>query len=250
VAESAKDKHRFELAHAARLAVAGELTASIAHEINQPLGAIQSNVAAAAMILDNGASRDELQQILEDIRRDNLRASHVIVQLRKLFDKHEVERRIVALGGALADMEMVLRAEALRRRVDLRTAVEDPDASVLGDRVQIQQVLINLVLNAMDAVAGQPDGRRQITVTLSSMRGTASIEVADTGRGIDGAHLARLFDSFFSTKPSGIGLGLSIVRTIVEAHGGTVQAQNRPSGGAAFRVELPVAVDPAKLEVA
>lgn len=249
-AENAVDKHRFELAHAARLAVAGELTASIAHEINQPLGAIQSNVAAAALILDKGAAKDELHQILEDIRRDNLRASNVIVQLRKLFDKHEVERLVVDLGDALADIQIVLRAEAVRRGVELTVTDRSPEARVLGDRVQMQQVLINLVMNAMDAVAGQPDGRRRVNVVHSRIDDSAWIEVTDTGHGIADDHLTKLFDSFFSTKPSGIGLGLSIVRTLVEAHGGTVTAQNRRSGGASFRVAFPVVAMSSKLEVA
>ena len=251
MAELAVDKHRFELAHASRLAVAGELTASIAHEINQPLGAILSNVSAARLILESSAiETEELGQILEDIRRDDVRASDVIRQLRKLFEKHEVERAVIDLNEAALEMAIVLRAEARRRQVDLVVREWSGDVNVVGDRIQIQQVLINLVLNAMDAVAGQMEGQRVIVVSVMKSGDTASIEVSDTGHGIKEENRARLFDSFFSTKPAGIGLGLSIVRTLVESHGGSVRAENRPGGGAVFRVELPASENVNRLEAA
>jgi signal transduction histidine kinase len=251
VAELSVDKHRFELAHASRLAVAGELTASIAHEINQPLGAILSNVAAASLILESGAMQpEELRQILEDIRRDDVRASDVIRQLRKLFEKHEVERTAVDLNEAAVEMAIVLRAEAKRRRVELVVREASGDVGVIGDRIQIQQVLINLVLNAMDAVAEQREGQRIVTVAVTKADDTAAVEVSDTGHGIREEDRAKLFDSFFSTKAAGIGLGLSIVRTLVESHGGRVWAENRAGGGAVFRVELPAAQGIRRLEVA
>jgi C4-dicarboxylate-specific signal transduction histidine kinase len=251
MAELSVDKHRFELAHASRLAVAGELTASIAHEINQPLGAILSNVAAASLILESGAMQpEELRQILEDIRRDDVRASDVIRQLRKLFEKHEVERTAVDLNEAAVEMAIVLRAEAKRRRVELVVREASGDVGVIGDRIQIQQVLINLVLNAMDAVAEQREGQRIVTVAVTKADDTAAVEVSDTGHGIREEDRAKLFDSFFSTKAAGIGLGLSIVRTLVESHGGRVWAENRADGGAVFRVELPAAQGIRRLEVA
>jgi C4-dicarboxylate-specific signal transduction histidine kinase len=251
VAELAVDKHRFELAHASRLAVAGELTASIAHEINQPLGAILSNVAAASLILESGAIQpEELRQILEDIRRDDVRASDVIRQLRKLFEKHEVERTVVDLNEAAVEMAIVLRAEARRRRVDLVVRGASGDVKVIGDRIQIQQVLINLVLNAMDAVSDQREGHRIVTVAVLKADDIASFEVSDTGHGIRDKDRAKLFDSFFSTKPTGIGLGLSIVRTLIESHGGTVSAENRAGGGAVFHVDLPAVQELERREVA
>jgi signal transduction histidine kinase len=249
-AENAADKHRFELAHASRLAVAGELTASIAHEINQPLGAIQSNVTAATLLLEQGKTLEEIRPILEDIRRDNVRASEVIRQLRKLLEKHEVERKVIDLNDSLSDAQTVLRAEAQRRRVELRIRINDPKVEILGDRIQIQQILINLVLNAMDAVSGEADGRRIVTVTAAHRGEVASVEVKDTGHGIETEDQDRLFESFFSTKPSGIGLGLSIVRTLVEAHLGKVWAENQASGGAVFRVTFPSVTMPSALEVA
>jgi signal transduction histidine kinase len=241
-AEVSVDKHRFELAHASRLAIAGELTASIAHEINQPLGAIQSNVAAASLILESGSTPEDLRQILDDIRRDNMRASDVVRQLRRLLEKHEIERRVVNLNDALVDMQTILRAEAQRRRVAFDIRQQSPDVDIVGDRIQVQQVLINLVLNAMDAVADEPEGRRTVSVSVSKTADIAFLNVNDTGHGIPSDHLDRLFESFFSTKPRGIGLGLSIVRTLVETHGGKVRAENRSSGGATFQVEFPLAI--------
>jgi signal transduction histidine kinase len=197
-------------------------------------------VAAACLILESGAIHPaELRQILEDIRRDDVRASDVIRQLRRLFGKNEVERTVISLNEAAVEMAILLRAEARRRQVDLVVREVNGDVKVLGDRIQIQQVLINLVLNAMDAVAGQREGQRVVAVSVMDSGDVASIEVSDTGHGIKEEDRARLFDSFFSTKATGIGLGLSIVRTLVESHGGSVRAENRPSGGAIFRVQLP-----------
>ena len=240
-AETAVSKHRFELAHASRLAVAGELTASIAHEINQPLGAIQNNVAAAMLRLKDDAGPEEIRQILGDIERDNMRASHVIKKLRNLLEKHEVERQIVDLNESLAEMLVLLGAETRRRRLKLTTIPAAGAIHVMGDRVQILQILINLVLNAMDAVGELVEELRVVTVSTACDSRTATFEVADTGHGIDPAHHPKLFNSFFSTKPSGVGLGLAIVRTLVEAHGGKVRAENLTSRGAVFRVTFPVA---------
>jgi signal transduction histidine kinase len=148
----------------------------------------------------------------------------------------------VNLNDALADMQTILRAEAQRRRVALEVRHQSPDVDIIGDRIQIQQILINLVLNAMDAVADEPDGGRTVSVSVTKTSDTAFLNVNDTGHGIPRDHIEKLFDSFFSTKPRGIGLGLSIVRTLVETHGGKVRAENRSSGGATFQVEFPLAI--------
>ena len=206
------------------------------------LGAIQSNVAAASLILESGSTPEDLRQILEDIRRDNVRASDVVRQLRRLLEKHEIERRVVNLNDALIDMQTILRAEAQRRRVALEVRQQSPEVDIIGDRIQVQQVLINLVLNAMDAVADEPEGRRTVSVSVTKTADTAFLNVNDTGHGIPSDHLDKLFESFFSTKPRGIGLGLSIVRTLVETHGGNVRAENRSAGGAMFQVEFPLAI--------
>ena len=239
-AEGAVQKQRSELAHASRLAVAGELTASIAHEINQPLGAILASADAAELLLKSGADRrDDLLRIVTRIRRDDLRASDVIQRLRSLLAKHEPERQRFDLNAALADVAALLSGQARQRLVVLEIRPARESAFIDGDPVQIQQVLINLVLNAMDAVAGRPEAQRVVSLSLEAQADSATVTVHDRGTGIAAEHLPRLFDSFFSTKQKGMGLGLSIARTIVEAHGGTLRAENGPGGGALFHVELP-----------
>ncbi len=233
---------RTELAHASRLAVAGELAAAVAHEINQPLGAILSNADTAEMILESGTDqRDLLRQILADIRRDDVRASEVIRRLRTLLQKHEVERAPFVLDDAVNEVELVLRAEARRRHVVLSVLPSGFSGTLLGDRIHIQQVLINLVLNAMDAVSDLPESRRAVTLSVQARDGGVSVAVTDRGPGIAQENLTKVFDSFFTTKQAGMGLGLSIARTIVEAHGGGIRAENGVGGGATFIMDLPLA---------
>jgi C4-dicarboxylate-specific signal transduction histidine kinase len=232
-----------QLAHASRLAVAGELTAAIAHEINQPLGAVQTSADAADLLLQsNEDRREDLLRIVTRIRRDTVRASDVIRRLRTLLARHEPERRPFDVAAAMSDVAMILRPEAERRRVTLDARPAFSPVFVAGDQTQIQQVLINLVLNAMDAVAGLPENRRHIDVLMEQLAGNIRITVQDSGHGIASETLAKLFDSFFSTKPQGMGLGLSIARSIVDAHGGRIWAENREGYGAAFHVELPAAI--------
>ena len=241
-AEFAVQQQRSELAHASRLAIAGELTASIAHEINQPLAAILTNADAAEMLLDSGADRrGDVRRILSDIRRDDLRASDVIRRLRALLAKHAVERKPLELNEMVKEVAALLQSEAARRglKLDVRTA--PAPAGMVGDPVQIQQVLINLMLNAMDAMSERPDERRAIVVAVEALDGGVGFAVRDRGQGIVAEHLPQLFDSFFSTKRRGMGLGLSIARTIVEAHGGRIRAESRPGEGSSFHVVFPEA---------
>ena len=242
LAEAAEQTRRLELAHASRLAVAGELTGSIAHEINQPLGAILSNADAADLILESGGDRrEELRAILADIRRDDLRASEVIRRLRTALAKREVQRKPLELNEAVRELDSVLGGEARRRqsRLEIRTA--PGRVPVLADRVEIQQVLVNLTLNALQAVADLPDERRTVVVSVEDAAGKAHVTVRDRGPGIPPGELPRLFDAFFTTRREGMGLGLSIARTLVEAHGGRVWAENGRGEGAVFHVELPLA---------
>jgi signal transduction histidine kinase len=237
--ETERTKHQ-ELARASRFAMAGELTGAIAHEINQPLGAILSNADAAELILESdGDQRDELRSILADIRRDDLRASEVVRRLRSLLARHEVEHRSFDLGDAVRDVAPMLQAEARERGITFRMEVEPIPLPLVGDRIQLQQVLINLALNAMDAVADLPAHRRTVDVEVRGMAESVTMVVRDRGHGISPEHLPRLFESFFSTKNGGMGLGLSIARTLVEAQGGRIRVESNGTTGSVFTVELP-----------
>lgn len=239
-AETAAAHSRAELAHASRLAVAGELAAALAHEINQPLGAILSNADTAEMILDSDVDRrDLLRTIVADIRRDDVRASEVIRRLRTLLQKHDVERAPFSLDEAAIDVELVLRPEARRRGVSLTVQPSGTQAMLLGDRIQVQQVLINLVLNAMDAVADVPEPRRVVSVAVHQTPDQCTVRVIDRGHGIAPEDRSKVFESFFTTKRSGMGLGLSIARTIVDAHGGSIHAEAGAVHGSEFIVTLP-----------
>ena len=239
-AEITMQKQHTALAHASRLAVAGELTAAIAHEINQPLGAVQTNADTVEVILQAGGDRrEDLLRLVGRIRNDNLRASQVIKRLRALLARQEARRQPLELNAVLTDVEAFLRPELQRRDMSLALRPAKTPARILGDETQIQQVLINLILNAMDALAEAPLDRRSILVQVECTTGTHSVSVKDQGRGFADGDLSKLFDSFFSTKRTGMGLGLSIARTIVVAHGGSIRAERGPSGGAIFHVELP-----------
>lgn len=240
-AEQAELSKRSELARAARFAIAGELTAAIAHEINQPLGAILSNAEAGELMLNSGKDeRDELRSILADIRRDDLRASEVIRRLRELLSKNTFERQDFDLNEVVSDLGRIMRAEARRRDISLEFRSAPVALVIAADRVQIQQVLVNLVLNAMDAVAELPDARRKVVVTVAHGELGALLAVRDWGQGIAPEQRAKLFESFFTTKPNGMGLGLSITRTIVEAHGGRIRVESTPGEGSVFEAEFPL----------
>jgi signal transduction histidine kinase len=207
-----------------------------------------SNADAAEMLIQTDQlRRDELLQILADIKRDDLRASEVIKRLRALLARHDTERRRFNMNETVQATAGILRAEARRREVDVEYGLRAERADVLGDAVQIQQVIINLTLNAFDASAEFPkDARRVVVETLDTASGV-QVSVRDFGIGIAMVDLPHVFDPFFSTKRSGMGLGLSIARSIVEAHGGTIAAASC-APGAEFRIILPLApaTDPAR----
>jgi len=240
LAEQREQVQRYALARAARLALAGELTGAIAHEINQPLGAILTNADVGDLILDSeGDRRDELRSIFANIRRDDLRASQVIQRTRELLGRHKFERKELDLNDAVGELESLMGTEARRRGVTLQIRLAPVRLMTMGDRVQIQQVLINLVLNAMDAVAELPETERTVLVSTAKGENVVVLAVHDRGKGIAPEHREKLFESFFTTKPNGTGLGLSITRSIVDAHGGRVWAESSPEEGTLFQVELP-----------
>jgi PAS domain S-box-containing protein len=230
-----------ELGHVSRLAMLGELTASIAHEINQPLGAIRSNADAAEILLESGTDRiAEVRQILDDIRRDDVRASEVVHRIRGLLQKHEPQNEACDLNAVVRDCVRMVGGDAARRHITIETQLA-PVPALHGDRFRIQQVLLNLILNGMDAMASTPPARRLISIrTERGRNGAAEVAVADRGTGIPQHDLHRIFDSFYTTKEEGMGLGLAIARFMVEAQGGRIWAENRATGGAVFHCELPL----------
>ncbi len=234
---------RQEIAHAGRVSMMGQLAASLAHEINQPLGAILRNAEAAELYLQQAPpDLDEIGAILADIRSDDERAGQVIDRMRGLLKRQTLDRRRLALGEVVAEVAALVRVDAATRQVKVDLEVPDDLPPVEGDRVHLQQVLLNLILNGMDALNGAAATDRRVSVAVRRDGGqTVEIAVNDTGPGIPAEALAHVFDPFFTTKPTGMGMGLAISRTIVEAHGGRIWAENPHGGGAAFRFTLPIA---------
>jgi PAS domain S-box-containing protein len=229
------------LAHASRLAVMGELSAAIAHEINQPLAAILANADAADLLLEAGAGRlYEVRRILADIRRDDLRASEVIQRMRELLRKRPLDRQPLDVNAVTAGVLQLLAPEAVRRGVAVETDLAPGLPAVHGDRGQLQQVLLNLLMNGLEAMVDTPVAGRRLAVRSAPNDGMVEVAVMDAGHGLDRSQRSRLFESFFTTKKEGMGLGLSLTRSIVEAHGGRIWAEDRPGGGATFRFTLPV----------
>jgi signal transduction histidine kinase len=231
-----------ELAHMNRYSVAGELTATIAHEINQPLGAILANIETAELMVKSPTpDLREIGEILADIRRDDERASQVIGRLRSLLKKAPFELKHIDLNEVVAATMHFLSAWASAREVDLTSFIAPMPLPVKGDRIQLQQAILNLIVNAMDAMSGMPSTARRITVSTARDGDSANLYVSDAGPGIPPERFDKVFEPFFTTKPEGMGMGLSIARTIIAAHGGRLSAENRAGRGAVFRITLPLA---------
>ena len=232
---------RRELAHAGRVSVLGTLSSSLAHELGQPLAAIMMNAEAGELLLGKqDPDLAEVRQILTDIARDDRRAAKVIDGLRKFLKRRELEFVPVSVEALVQDVATLLRSDAMVRNVMLESASETGLPPVRGDKVHLSQVLINLLINAMDAVESQPPTLRHVLLRAASAgNGNIELTVRDSGPGIEAAHLARIFEPFFTTKETGMGMGLSVSRTIILAHGGQISVENAPEGGAIFRVRLP-----------
>ena len=231
-----------ELARVNRYSTAGELTSSIAHELNQPLGSILTNAETAELMLKSpNPDIAEVREILADIRRDDQRAGEVIHRLRSLLKKTPFELKIVDLNEIVRETTEFLAGLADARGVELMTTASETALRIEGDHIQLQQVILNLVVNAMDAMTELAEPQRIVRIATGAVDGRAELSVLDTGSGIPADMLKTIFEPFFTTKEHGMGMGLSIARTIVEAHGGRIWADNRATGGAAFRISLPLA---------
>ena len=233
---------REELERLGRASLLGEFVTGIAHELNQPLAAILANAQAAKRQLAAPAPDvDELREIVDDVVRDDKRAGDVIHRLRELLQKHTGQRQRVSLAGMVRETVDLVRPEL--RAHDIRLSLDLGEAAwtVEADRVGLQQVLLNLLSNAIRASRGVPQPDRALRLALSLSEGTLCLSVADRGRGISAEAMPRLFDAFYTSNTGSLGMGLALCKRIVEAHGGRIEARNRNSGGAEFRVTLPKA---------
>ena len=233
-----------ELAHVNRFSTAGELTASIAHEINQPLGSILTNAETAEAIL-NSPSPDipELKDIVQDILQDDRRATEVIRRLRALLKKAPFEQKQFDLNEVVHETIRFFSALAISQKFQLVNVITSDPLPILGDRIQLQQVILNLVMNGIEAMRNTPSEDRIISIRTSRVENFAQLSVSDCGSGIPDEKLKEVFEPFFTSKAEGMGMGLSIARTIIEAHKGVISAKNRDHGGSTFRIRVPLCTD-------
>jgi C4-dicarboxylate-specific signal transduction histidine kinase len=234
---------RSQLTHASRVSMMGQLASALAHELSQPLGTILVNTKAAELFLKNDPpDLQELQAILADIHRDDKRAGDVIERLRALLKRGSFVPRALVVSDLLETVATLTRIECTARKAQLDVIAAPGLPAVMGDSVQLQQVLLNLVLNATDAIKDLPADRRKVAVQAVRNGGNeVEFAVSDRGPGIESGQLKRLFEPFYTTKPNGMGIGLSISRTIIEAHHGRIWAENNVKHGVTFHFTLPLA---------
>jgi len=242
-AEAEMQTQRRELAHVQRVAAMGQLSSALAHELSQPLGAILRNAEAADLYLKkNPPDLDELRAIVLDIRNDEERAASVIERMRSLLKRRELRFEALVLDELIGQVATLLRAEVEARRATLHVNVLSDLPKVWGDRVQLQQVILNLVLNSLDALEGQPTDRKNVTISATDVAdGTVEFTVIDQGAGFAPDQLIHVFDPFVTTKSNGMGMGLAISKQIIESHSGGISADNNPDVGATVRFTLKVA---------
>jgi PAS domain S-box-containing protein len=234
-----------ELTRVGRLALMGELAASLAHEVNNPLGAMVTNASAGQRMLAHGqTSTDELQELLADIISDGYRAREVIQGIRNMVRKSDASHALVSINEVIRDLLRIVRADAIARKVSLIAEVDAHAGVVMADRVQLLQVLLNLTLNAFEALSViRADARRVVIRAEQVADEKICVSVRDSGPGFREGIVDQLFEPFFSTKAEGTGMGLAIARSIIEAHGGTLSGENCADGGALFTICLPEATE-------
>ena len=232
-----------ELAHVSRVMTLGELTASIAHEVNQPLAAIVTNSnACLRWLAGETPNLVEARHAVERIIKDGYRASEVISRVRTLVKKAPPRNDLVDLNEVVIEVLALAQSQARRNHVFLKRELADGLPPVLGDRVQLQQVILNLIVNGLESIAKVNDGARELTVSSGKDESdNLFVAVRDSGEGLDQANLERVFEAFFTTKPEGMGMGLAICRTIIESHGGRLWAAANSPRGAVFQFSLPPA---------
>jgi PAS domain S-box-containing protein len=242
--EQALQRLRADFAHAARISMLGELTASVAHEVNQPLAAIVAGGEASLRWLARPTPNvDEIRELTKRVAADARRASEIIARIRAMATRHVPEQTLLSLDDVIREALLFLRHELQSRGVAVTHVPASGSQKVLADRTQLQQVIVNLAVNAEQAIAQAGSTNRNITFrTVVQDSTTLRCSVEDSGPGIEPQHVTRLFDSFFTTKQSGMGMGLGICRSVVEAHGGRIAADNESAlGGARFFFTLPIA---------
>jgi signal transduction histidine kinase len=238
-----------ELTHVGRVSALGEFAASLAHELNQPLAAIVMNAQVALRLFaaDDAVDLEEVRELLKDIETDGKRAGDMIRRLRSLIKRDDSEFALLDLNALIGEVVSLVRNDAVQRNVSLRLELADGLPNVRGDRIQLQQLVLNLVLNGFDAMSESWPGNRSLVIRTARDSVTdVRVEVGDSGIGIDDKDVDHLFDPLYTTKSGGLGMGLAISRNIVEAHGGRLVAANNVQGGATFQFTLPAGTEDAR----
>jgi PAS domain S-box-containing protein len=240
-AETEVARARAELLHVERSLRLNQLTASLAHELNQPLAAILSNAQAALRFLKSDKpDLNEFQEILRDIISDDQRAGNVIRSLRSMMKREEREKGPTILNDVLNDVIQIFRSEAIFRNVGIETELDGSLPPVSGDKGQLQQVVLNIIMNGAEAMSRTPPEQRKLILRTQRKDHSLWVMARDFGPGIDKENLERMFEPFFTTKGTGLGMGLAICSSIIKDHGGRIWAENNPEGGATFFIELPI----------
>jgi C4-dicarboxylate-specific signal transduction histidine kinase len=241
ILEQETSKLRDELFLATRRMSMGELSSAIAHELNQPLAAILSNAHAARRFLKRDTPLlEEVEEILDDIISDDRRAADIIIKLRGMLKKERHDFEDISINEVIREVLALTRNHLLIKMIELKTSFAEGTPPVSGDRTQLQQVFLNLVLNASEALGDAGTGERKISIETEELGDSkVRIRVSDTGPGLGDAEKNMLFDPFYTTKKEGMGIGLSICKTIVEHHDGRIGVEKNPEGGGTFYVELP-----------
>jgi C4-dicarboxylate-specific signal transduction histidine kinase len=236
-----------ELAHANRVAILGQLSASIAHEINQPIGAVVLNAEAALRLLLAPATDTEaVRRVLACILEDGMRIGDIVNRTRALIKKRPPRRECLQINAVILEAIDVTHGALAMNGISVRTKLAKHLPLIQGDRVQLQQVMLNLIINALEAMSPHAAGARDLLIRAAGTKsGGVVVAVRDSGPGVDPANLERIFDAFFSTKADGLGMGLSICRTIIQAHGGRLSATRGTARGTILQFTLPAGTDDA-----